>query len=557
MPELRRALADHDLALLRLVASLWGLELTSGSQREAADELAGLMLAPGLAAEITGGLPPGARAGLEALAREGRLPLAQFARRYGELRAMGPARRERERPWANDPSDAEILWYRGLIGRAFFDDGRGPEEFVFIADDLRPLISPAVSDLSQPAAGGPAPQPPAWASTGCMAADDAVTLLAYLQAAPVQLEAEALPERSRQAVGRYLRLPVAAGLLLHLVQRLGMVQAAAGAPLKLVPERAQPFLQAPCAARTRLLAEAWRDSGEWNDLRCLPGLVFDGSAWRNDPCTAREAVLRLLAGVPAGAWWSLDEFVLGVKERQPDYQRPAGDYDSWYIRDAASGAYLRGFQHWERIDGALVRWLIANPLHWLGLADLSDPAGAFRLTPLGAAFLEQAAWDALPPEPPPAAIELAADGRVRVPRAASAYDRFQMARITDWAPLEADDDEAYGYRLSPAALARAARKGISVDRVLAFLQRAAAGQPALPALARALRRWQRNGLEASLSHLPVLKLSDADLLDRLRREPLLRDLLGETLGPNVVGVPPERLPALRAALAELGILLDE
>src|SRR2546425_1727478 len=101
MPPLHRVLADHDLGLLRLMAGLWGLELAAGSQREAADELAARMLAPELAAENIAALPADAHAAFDQLAREGRQLLAWFTRRYGELRAMGPARRDRERPWAN------------------------------------------------------------------------------------------------------------------------------------------------------------------------------------------------------------------------------------------------------------------------------------------------------------------------------------------------------------------------------------------------------------------------------------------------------------------------
>src|SRR6185369_17939648 len=199
MPDLHRVLADHDLGLLRLIAELWGVELAAGSQREAADELAARMLAPELAEEIIGALPPQARAGFEQLARDGRQLLASFTRRYGELRAMGAGRRDRERPWANSPSPSEVLWYRGLIGRAFFDAGRGPEEFVFIPDDLRSLAYVASAGAAEAGArpappGRPAPELPAGAQRmpagGGLnaAADDTVTLLAYLQVVAVRLE---------------------------------------------------------------------------------------------------------------------------------------------------------------------------------------------------------------------------------------------------------------------------------------------------------------------------------------------------------------------------------
>ena len=550
---------DYDLALLQRIAALWGLELNSGSQREALDELAGLLLQPDAVGEVTAALPPEARAALEGLARDGRQPLAQFTRRYGELRAMGPARRDRERPWANDPSVSETLWYRALAAHAFFDDGRGPNEFIFIPDDLRPLIyvgHGAEAPSGPP--GQPAPAPPAVDALPDAAAADAVTVLAYLQVVNVRLEAGQLPARHREALARFLRQPAALDWLLVLLQSLGLCTLSPHGPLKLEPDQVQPFLQAAPPERTRRLAAAWRAARDWNDLLQVPGLVFEGQSWRNDPLAAREALLALLAAVPAGEWWSLASFVAAVHDRQPDFQRPAGDYDSWYIRDAATQTYLRGFANWDRVDGALVRYLLEGPLHWLGLVELAGQPRAFRLTPTGAAFLDQAGWPE--PEAAPLALTFNAEGLVRVPAAGSAHDRFQLARISDWLPPDGPD---YLYRLTPAALARAAHKGITVARVLDFLQRAAGGleaaqaQPAWSGLRGALQRWQTHGGEAVLRDAAVLKLASAELLEQLRGTPAMRDYLGEAVGPAAVLVRREHLAAVRKELAALGILVDD
>ena len=637
MPPLHRVLADHDLGLLRLIAELWGVELAAGSQREAADELAARMLAPELAEEIIGALPPEPRAGFDQLAREGRQLLASFTRRYGELRAMGPARRDRERPWANTPSASEALWYRGLIGRAFFDAGRGPEEFVFIPDDLRSLVYVASANAaeaeSRPAPPGhPAPTPPEGAAPAASASgihasginasgDDAVTLLAYFQVVAVRLEtspggaAGAVPAAHRAGLARFLRQPPALDLCLHLLRQLALVEdPGAKEPVRLAPERVQPFLQAGAPERARRLAEAWRDSREWNDLLAVPGLVFEGKSWRNDPQAARQSILKLLAQTPAGVWWSTDSFVAALKERQPDFQRPAGDYDSWYIRDSRSGAFLRGFENWDRVDGALVRWVIEQPLAWLGaieninavenlgagenqtgvenlpsaaVADESEnPTAsaharrpAFRITPYGAALLGLAGW---PEAPEPAPLEIQAAGLVRAAAGegaalasqggalagqsaapASGYDRFQLARIGDWLPPEPSGQAAtqagafvYPYRLSPASLARAARKGITPGRIITFLERAAAGQAALPALAAALRRWEKNGPEVNLREMVVLRLAGPELLETLRQTPGLGELLGEAIGPAAVEVRRADVDKLRAALWETAILMD-
>jgi hypothetical protein len=287
--------------------------------------------------------------------------------------------------------------------------------------------------------------------------------------------------------------------------------------------------------------------------------------------------VNLLAEVPPGEWWSLDSFVAAVKDRQPDFQRPAGDYDSWYIRDAATQTYLRGFESWERVDGALVRWIIQQPLYWLGLLDLftaesaeiaefgdtsfeisvrsansAVSPSAFRITPYGAAFLGRGEWPVAEAEAP-VSFQVGADGTLRVPASASRYDRFQVARVSNWLPAEGDD---YLYRLAPASLSRAGKQGIKISHIIAFLQKATGGEDLPPALVGALHRWERAGGEAALKDTVVLKLNNPALLETLQRTPKVKRYLGESLGPNAVEVRRDGIEKLRAALAEVGILVD-
>jgi hypothetical protein len=183
------------------------------------------------------------------------------------------------------------------------------------------------------------------------------------------------------------------------------------------------------------------------------------------------------------------------------------------------------------------------------------PLAAFRLTPYGAALLGQAGW---PEAPEPAALEVAEPlGLVRAPAGATGHDRFQLARVSDWGRPEAGPAGAvYPYRLTSGALKRAAQKGIPPGRIIGFLERAAAGQPGLPPLLAALRRWEQHGAEAALLQTVVLRLANPQLLDTLRATPGVAPLLGEALGPAAVAVRTEDVPALEAALAELGILAE-
>ncbi len=47
---------------------------------------------------------------------------------------------------------------------------------------------------------------------------------------------------------------------------------------------------------------------------------------------------------------------------------------SWFIRRISDEQYLRGFESWDEVDGALIRYLITGPLHWLGLVELAAPS---------------------------------------------------------------------------------------------------------------------------------------------------------------------------------------
>ena len=107
MPDLFTYLQKHDLEHIRIVAGLWGLELDSKEAETAAKELRASLLDPELLTEILEALNPEAQSALEALvAKNGRIPWAEFARRFGDIREMGPGKRDREKPHLNPVSTA-------------------------------------------------------------------------------------------------------------------------------------------------------------------------------------------------------------------------------------------------------------------------------------------------------------------------------------------------------------------------------------------------------------------------------------------------------------------
>jgi hypothetical protein len=553
MPDLYTSLLKHDLGYLRIVAGLWGLELGPDETEAAARELSASLLDPDLLAEILEALTPEARIALEVLAaKNGRIPWAEFSRRFGEVREMGPGKRDREKPHQNPASTAETLFYRALLARAFFNTASGPQEFAYIPDDLfkiinhegheehkgtpqkSSVISARPSDagragvnsvvnsepLGRPASPGEKAHP---LPADDFILDDATTLLAALRLGM---------EPPETGIPR----PVLEGFL-----RAAKILLKSGPK----PDKVKVFLEAPRHAALQMLADAWLESETFNELRQIPGLVFEGE-WQNQPAVTREFLLNLLDAVPKGKWWSLPAFIRDVKARYPDFQRPAGDYDSWFIKRAADGEYLRGFAYWDLIDGALVRYFITRVLFWLGQVELAAPEESVEPTAFRVISKQSKGRSE------DGRIVARSNGQITVPRFTPRVVRYQIARFCEW--NEAGEDE-YRYSITPSSLKKAGEQGLKVEQLLGLLAKHAAGGIP-PVLVRALKRWEANGTEARVQAQVVLRVSRPEVLEELRKSKAAR-FLGEMLGPTAAVVKEGAQSKVLAALAELGLLAEE
>lgn len=560
MRSLRQNLLDTDLARLRVIAHFWDVELTASRQRDAAAHLAEAMTAPEAIARIWETLPDDQRQALETvLAAGGRKPRRVFARQWGEIRAMGPGRMERERPWREPISPAEGLWYKGLIYHIFEPDPDGAYEVVFVPPELRvhlpaPDMSPPTIILE------PVPAPVAVHSAGEALLDDACTLLAYLQNERLRPDPDGgWPRRHETRLIRRLRDPAPERLvfLRRLAHRLAWLRVTDAGLVRPDPEPVTAWLQSSTEQQRDALAKAWRDDPIWNELFHIPSLrPEETGAWRNDPLLARKAILcRLAAACAPDAWYRLDDFVAAVKQADPDFQRPDGDYTSWYIRDVTSGAYLSGFESWDTVEGALIRHVITGPLAWFGLTDWGE-SNVFRITAAGAAFLDLAEP---PPASEPAPLSLRSDFTVLAPPARR-YERFQLARVADWIPsspvggIEGGSD-SFIYRFTPSSLEHARQQGIGVARVIEFLERVSDAPVPRP-IEAALTRWEARGTEARLERAVLLRLSGEELMTQVASSPRIRRLIHEQVGPTVALVRERDWPRLVVALGEMGLLPD-
>src|SRR5258708_10290835 len=444
MLDLTRTFSYYDLELLRVIANRWDIDLDTRDAKQAAIYLSQMILRPEKVSEAWDRLTDEQRGALQTLlGAGGKMPSFVFARLYGEIRPMGPDKMERENPYLNPASLAEGLYYRGLIGTNFGEGIKGSQSFTYVPSDLIPLMPVHKTGYkveAEPEPVQPLPQPGNVRPSDTMLVDDIATLLAYCQVNDVLLQEGMLdPDHQRALKPHLLGSNTSARLSLMIALARGMGLATdtpdKQSTFRPIPGAARKWLHKSRSPQVRTLAETWRDSTSYNDLGFTPGLKPERAGWQSDPLLARQTVLTFLEMVPPDGWWMVETFISAVKEEEPDFQRPAGDYDSWYIRDAQSGQYLRGFDSWDRVDGAVLRFILTGPMHGLGLVDTADNGRACRLTVYGRAFTGVIDWPT--PEGDGALFSVKPDGLCEVPRHTSRYDRFQLARFTEWIPAGA------------------------------------------------------------------------------------------------------------------------
>ncbi len=225
--------------------------------------------------------------------------------------------------------------------------------------------------------------------------------------------------------------------------------------------------------------------------------------------------------------------------------------------------YLRGFDHWDEVDGAFLRFMVAGPLHWLGITDLAaadalspgkpEQISAFRFSAFAPDLLNRIIPTGLPGED--GQWQVRSDGRILAPRLSSRSARYQIARFCD---SDGIDREVYRYRITPASLERARSQGLQLGHLLKLLRRQSTAIP--PTLVSALERWEESGSLVQIEKAVVLRVKNPELLQVLRASRAAR-FLGDPLGPTAIIVKPGAIETVMKILLELGyfanISMDE
>lgn len=532
MPTLVQSLKKHDLGHLRILAQIWGVELSAGERKLARDELGEKLLNGALVAELIEALPVDAAQALNALLQNGgRIPWGKFERQFGKIREVGAGRRDREEIYLAPVSATETLFYRALLARAFFDHPNGAQEFAYLPDDLLGIIQGEGKATTPAKALGRLARPDECAhiipATDHLL-DDITTLLAALRLGWDE------PPFGLETSLRFTRdLLPAARLMID------------GGELQ--TDSIKTFLETERNETLNQLIRIWRESEMINTLHQIPTLICEG-AWVNPVLDTRKALLSFIENIPKNKWWSLRSVIADIKKEYPDFQRTAGDYDAWFIRRADDGVRLRGFEHWDQVEGALIRYFIVGPLYWLGLVDLASTREegeetAFRVREK---LVESKEKDS-------EKINLNSSGQIISSRFVARTARYQISRFCNWE--KSNNPDEYRYQITPSSLERAREQGLKISHLLGLLRKFAAGDIP-PSLSRALQRWEANGTEARVETMSILRLSKPEDLEMLRKSKAGR-FLGEVLGPTAVMVQAGASSKIMAALIEMGIFMKD
>jgi hypothetical protein len=551
MPGIEHALKSFDFGHLRIIAELWGIDFNANNTKAAVSLLSTTLLNPDIVDEIYDSLPDDAQNALAEIKRQnGKLTWPLFEKRFGTLREVGSALRDRKKIYLAPISPAEVLWYRGFVARDFFDTVSGPQEFAYIPQDLLSLL-PIKSTLPNFSLGRfSLPEE----YQGIIPANDSIldhacSLLACirnkLSIKEIQsIQAEWPGDHQSRTAPQLIQLPIA--VLQALLCEAGIL----GAENQPDANATRDFLAAPRNQALTMLVQSWLHADGFNELYLLPGIIPEGD-WKNEPLQTREKVIHMLSLLPHNTWWSLPSFIESVKQNNPDFQRPSGDYDSWFIQDAHSGEFLRGFENWDAVEGALLSFFITGMLHWLGIIDLAraypeSPITSFRIREDTAVMLKGEFPTGLPLEKE--SIYIQSNAEIHIPRLAPRSSRYLVARFCEWSY---EKNQVYFYRFTPRSLEQARHQELTIEQLLTLLKKVSQKIP--PSLVKALKRWEKDGSAARVESVVLLRMRSAEVLQKVRNSRAAR-FLGDPVSPTTVILKPGSQQKVIDILAELGYL---
>lgn len=536
MPTLLETIGEYEEDLLGIIARQWGIEIEDVPVKKRSRHIVERISHDAIR-DFLESLPEADTATLKELsANNGRILWPQFARKFGELREMGPARRYREQPDAQPTSLTESLYYKGLIGKAFFDARGGPREFAYIPDEILALFEQGNKGtiyVNCHAVPDDKIQKK-WIANDFVI-DHASTLLAALRTG-ISLDAI-----------KFNRPEIPADMLAALLQEADLISP----EFQILAKQVKTFLEAGRGTALASLMSVWQKSERINELQLIPGIEFENEP-ANHPQIARSILFDLVKIMPEAEWYGMDEFISTMHETHPDFLRKEGEFDAWFIRDKETGNTLSGFKHWRSIEGEYLRTMTHGPFHWFGILDLGKTFNGemvFRRSQWSDALLNETPLDY--PALETHQFNLEKNGQILIDRYFPRDIRYQIARFCDWGSPKGN---RYDYRITPESLERMKRQGLTTGQFISLLQKYAQ-KPIPDPILTALKRWEKNSLEVEITRQILIRVKSAKILDSLMVSPA-KAFIQERLNPECALVKSKGIAYIQAALLEMGYFAE-
>ncbi len=383
--------------------------------------------------------------------------------------------------------------------------------------------------------------------------------------------------------------PVAGGearleFIYSLLVAVGVCQP--GSPVTIWPEVRAELLRQDELAQRAILAQAYFRLTDWSELwemwrtggrgalqikRHAGYPYYTADRLGADLANCRLLVLRALACLPDGEWIPLDDLFRLLRQvwprfdetvrRGPTYYGPA---NGWFLARAGGDERFTPVDtaDWELAQGSFVREMLAGPLHWLGLADLSLERGAlraFRLHGLADLYWDRAeappaAHHALPQasaadESAQAAVTVEGERISIRPSAVSAQAHSVLGRI---ARLVAADAEHFEYYLDAQATYASFQAGVALAEILTDWQRLLGIAIPEAMLAQLTRWWEAYGRVRIYEQLAVVEFADDYALAEMKAVTSLEGHLIAEISPRLVLVKAEAVETLVEELERSG-----
>jgi hypothetical protein len=351
-----------------------------------------------------------------------------------------------------------------------------------------------------------------------------------------------------------------------------------GSPVTVWPEVKEQFLrqsepaQRATLARTYFSTQNW--SALWDVLRARDDVhlrrnyrfhYFEPKDLLDDLLLFRHLVLRALACLPEDKWIALADLFDVMRVLWPRFDRTVWQEDyyrsqtpAWFLASKVGMPLEAG--DWNLAQGEFVAYIIAGPLHWLGLADLGLDANgltAFRLHGLADLY-----WDRA--EVPVARAETGRRESTRAPAEAIDIDALVIRVVPSQiesqahnllnqiARLETVTAEQFAYRVDSEAVYVSFEAGLTLAEIETAweawlpIPMPAAIQDQLAAW------WEAYGQVRIYKDLTVIEFGDEYALAEMKAVTSLEKHVVAEISPRMVIVRPEAVEPLTKALEQAG-----